>query len=109
MLAPIKCSCYISLKKPHCQARGGGIGHMTTSCMGEHVGDTVLQLQHWRLYHITLSICASCNVFPERQGRKRYGYNDISVPLNFLPTFQFKMSTPALLKGGVQVPRNMTT
>lgn len=101
MLAPIKCSCYFSLKKPDCQACSGGAGHVTPRYPGEHVGDTVPQLQHQRLCHITLSICASCNVFPERQGRKRYGYNDISVPLNFLPAFQFKMSTPALLKRGV--------
>lgn len=30
---------------------------------------------------------------------KRYGHNDIYAHLNFLPTFQFKMSTPALQKG----------
>lgn len=66
-------------EKPRCRAWSAGTGHMILPCTGGHARDTVRQCQHQRLCHITLSICASCNVFPKRQGRKRYGYNDISV------------------------------
>lgn len=66
-----------------------GSGHMTSPCMGtcwRHCPQAPALLS---MPHCPFNL-SFLNVFPERQGRKRDGYNDISVPLHFLPLYSLK-------------------